>query len=150
MTLTDAYNWLKNNSETFSEAKDVLESDNSATAFAYSLSEGQIEKSDIPEDILSEVEAITVDDTKPAEKVGYILQKKVVPTKYMIIWDFVEDPNYDPNVPDGTYLKPYPYSVGDYVEQGMFYYNGEHTWEAIKSGVPANFEDTNYFEILTA
>lgn len=48
----------------------------------------------------------------------------------------------------GDFLNPLLYSVGMSVEIGKWYTDGEDLWEAIQSGVPANFEDTQYFDII--
>ena len=48
----------------------------------------------------------------------------------------------------GDYLNPIHYTVGSFVKIGLFYTDGEDIWEAIKDGVPNNFDDTNFFDII--
>ena len=52
--------------------------------------------------------------------------------------------------PAGDYLNPIPYTVGMMVKNGMFYYLEDRDLpnEAIKDGVPDNFMDTEYFDIV--
>lgn len=50
---------------------------------------------------------------------------------------------------DGTdYLRPITYVNGMEIISGLWYTDGEDTWEAIKSGTPVDFTDREYFDIL--
>lgn len=50
---------------------------------------------------------------------------------------------------DGTdYLKPISFEAGMTVKTGLWYTDGENIWEAISDGVPVDFNDTDYFDII--
>lgn len=93
--------------------------------------------------------SITVNRTKPgAEKEGFILQQVYDAENHMIAWTYVPDPDYV--VEEGTYINPIQYVVGADVIEGKWYTDGDNIWEAIKSGIPSSFEDTEYFDIIVA
>lgn len=46
------------------------------------------------------------------------------------------------------YSYPIIWIEGMEVVSGLWYTNGEDIWAAIASGIPANFEDTNFFNII--
>ena len=57
--------------------------------------------------------------------------------------------------PIGDYLNPIPFEDSIEVEQGKFYSvddpenpNEPSVWECIKSGIPVNGQDTEYFDIV--
>lgn len=54
----------------------------------------------------------------------------------------------DSDMEKGDYLNPIIYSVGMFVKIGLWYTDGDNIWEALKDGVPRNFEDREYFDII--
>lgn len=54
----------------------------------------------------------------------------------------------DSDMPVGDYLNPITYHVGDKVVSGNFYTDGEDIWEAWNTGVPVDFTDKNFFDII--
>lgn len=86
-------------------------------------------------------------DPKPrtAAKIGYILKPYL--SGNHICWEFVED---DRQIEEksGTYLDPIPYIIGMSIIEGFWYTNGENIWESRKSGVPKDFADADYFDIV--
>lgn len=54
----------------------------------------------------------------------------------------------DSAFPAGDYLNPIAYAPGMAVEQGLFYTDGSDIWEARCSGVPADFADRDYFDVI--
>lgn len=88
---------------------------------------------------------------RPVEgKEGFHLVPKLYGTT--IIWEFEEDENYhsndNSNLGDGTYLHPISYINGLNVETGKWYTDNVDIWEAVKDGVPENFNDKEYFDII--
>lgn len=51
-------------------------------------------------------------------------------------------------MPTGDYVNPIQYKAGMSVEEGLFYTDGDNIWEAMKTGTPVSFEDTEYFDII--
>lgn len=96
-------------------------------------------------EILASVE---VSKKPESGKEGYILEQVYDPSAHMIIWVYVEDPNYE-KTNSGTYLDPITYTEGMEVETGKWYTDGENIWDAIKDGIPTGFDDTEYFNIIT-
>ena len=54
----------------------------------------------------------------------------------------------DGEMPIGDYVNPIQYKGGMSVESGLFYTDGDNIWEAVKTGIPVSFEDTEYFDII--
>lgn len=48
----------------------------------------------------------------------------------------------------GDYLNPIPYEKGMECNIGSFYTDGEYIWECILTGIPEDFSDTKYFDII--
>lgn len=95
------------------------------------------------------VNSITI-GPKPrgSEKVGYTLKPKFDGTA--IYWDFEENENtFEEQVEAlGTYLSPYRYIQGMAVKAFYWYTDGDNVWEALKAGIPNDFNDREYFDII--
>lgn len=61
---------------------------------------------------------------------------------------FTLERNPNPEEPNGEYTHPIPYYDDMEVTAGLFYTNGDDIWEAIKSGIPAGFNDNEFFDII--
>lgn len=94
---------------------------------------------------------------KITPKEGFLLTDGEVTTNVLFVknipeegtWWEIPDPDYVP-IFDGTnYLRPITYIVGMTVVNGLWYTDGENIWEATQTGIPFDFSDTNYFEIIT-
>lgn len=48
----------------------------------------------------------------------------------------------------GDYLNPIMYEKGMECNIGSFYTDGEDIWECILTGIPEDFSDTKYFDII--
>lgn len=48
----------------------------------------------------------------------------------------------------GDYLNPIFYSQGMIVKVGLFYTDGDNIWEALKTGTPLDFNDSEFFDII--
>lgn len=98
------------------------------------------------EDIIERQNATIQQLTAEINKVGY----KVVDQGNGV---YTVEKDEAAELPSGDYLNPITYNVGDTVEEGKFYHevgegkDAELIWEAIKSGTPADFTDTEYFDI---
>lgn len=98
------------------------------------------------EDIIERQNKTIEQLTDEINKVGY----KVVDQDNGV---YTIEKNEEAEVPSGDYLNPITYNVGDTVEEGKFYHevgegkDAELIWEAIKSGTPVDFADTEYFDI---
>lgn len=88
-----------------------------------------------------------LDKSKPTvNKEGYHLE--LIHNEGMFVWEFVKDEE-TPTENDGTdYLKPITYSVGMTVHTGLWYTDGDDIWEAIADGIPTDFTDKDYFDII--
>lgn len=64
------------------------------------------------------------------------------------VWWEVPDPDYVPEYDGTDYLRPITWENGMEISTGLWYTNGMDIWEAIKNGVPANFEDEEFFDIV--
>lgn len=64
--------------------------------------------------------------------------------------EYIPDPDYIQ--PEGDYLHPIAYEQGAAVEAGKWYYTDdpELPREAIASGIPASFDDAEFFDIIAA
>lgn len=64
--------------------------------------------------------------------------------------EYIPDPDYIQ--PEGDYLHPIAYEQGAAVEAGKWYYTDdpELPREAIASGIPASFDDRDFFDIVSA
>jgi hypothetical protein len=82
MSITGAYEWLRNNVADYAGADDVLDDGNSALAYACALADGRITRGDIPSDTLDMVDAITIND-RPDDDHEWKMQ--IIPT-YAIKW----------------------------------------------------------------
>lgn len=51
-------------------------------------------------------------------------------------------------VTEGDYLNPIFFVLGMTVEVGKWYTDGSDIWEALKTGVPAEWEDPEYFDVI--
>jgi hypothetical protein len=80
MSITSAYEWLRNNVADFAGADDVLDDGNSVLAYACALADGRITRDGIPGDTLDKVDAITIDDRPDGNA-----QMQIIPT-YRITW----------------------------------------------------------------
>lgn len=86
--------------------------------------------------------------TPPVAKQGYHLVPMLNGTT--IVWEFEQDPTPSTPVADsGTYLNPITYVPGRTVQTGLWYTDGSDIWEAIDTGIPADFSDTTYFDIIS-
>lgn len=99
------------------------------------------------EDIIERQNATIQQLTAEINKVGY----KVVDQGNGV---YTVEKDEAAELPSGDYLNPITYNVGDTVEEGKFYHevgegkDAELIWEAIKSGTPVDFADTEYFDIV--
>lgn len=84
------------------------------------------------------IDSVRIDE-KPAEKVGFLLVRRYDPAAHAIVWEFVEDPDYDHDTPDGSYLKPFTFIAPMPVTEGMWYTDGEDVWECVQSGLAESF-----------
>lgn len=134
MTYTDAYEYIKS-IEPYNDGNDKFEDGNDPVAVAMSQAKDGVFVSEL---ILP----------KPANKVGFLTVPRIKSLGYEIVWEFEPDPNYNPDQPDGSYLKPYPFEDGMTVEAGKWYTDGDDIWEALKSGIPAGFTDPEFFDII--
>ena len=48
----------------------------------------------------------------------------------------------------GDYLNPIPYTLNMEVQENLWYTDGDNIWECIKSGMPDDFNDKEYFDII--
>lgn len=94
------------------------------------------------------LDAIPVDN-KPTDRPGYMWKPIFNLANMKVGWEEVVDPDYNPTG-SGTYVDPYVYEDGMTVEIGMWYTDGDNIWEAIKTGIPTGFDDSEYFDIITA
>ena len=51
-------------------------------------------------------------------------------------------------MPQGEYTNPIPYAKGMECQLGLFYTDGENIWECINAGIPDDFDDKRYFDII--
>lgn len=99
------------------------------------------------EDIIERQNKTIEQLTAEINKVGY----KVVDQGNGV---YTVEKDEEAELPTGDYLNPITYNVGDTVEEGKFYHevgegkDAELIWEAIKSGTPVDFADTEYFDIV--
>lgn len=93
------------------------------------------------------VASVTFDDRPIAEKEGFRLVRRYDPVDHRIMWEYEPDPNYVSNE-NGSYLHPFTYVDGMTVEVGKWYTDGSDIWEALKAGVPAEWEDPEYFDVI--
>lgn len=113
----------------------------------------EIPQSQLPEEVLKELlkdeilNSISV-DSRPAEKEGFKLVPKFNGTS--IYWEFEkeEEPTPEEDVTQGTYLNPIQYVNGMEIKITKWYTDGDNIWEAIQSGIPTGFDDTEYFDII--
>lgn len=92
------------------------------------------EKEKTPEERIAELEkkvdALTFSLNKISESVVEVIKKE------------------DSEMPTGDYLNPIRYITGMTVETGKFYTDGDDIWEAWNTGVPNDFSDERYFDII--
>ncbi len=64
--------------------------------------------------------------------------------------EYAADPDFAQ--PEGDYLHPIAYDEGMAIETGKWYYTDdpELPREAIASGIPASFDDAEFFDIIAA
>lgn len=86
---------------------------------------------------------------EPSDKEGFLF-KVVKLGDVEIMREYVTDPDYDPESEDGSYLKPFKYIDGMEVIEAKWYWldDKDLPHECIKSGVPASFNDAEYFDIV--
>lgn len=92
------------------------------------------------------IDALRTEIISPSDKIGFDWKVYYIGTiEYMR--EYIESAT--PPVNDGTdYLKPITYTAGMEVTTGLWYTDGADTWECIQSGIPADFTDTAYFDII--
>ncbi len=69
-------------------------------------------------------------------KIGNLVVKK----------EYIEIPQEENDGSD--YTKPITYEVNMEATEGLWYTDGDNTWECIKSGTPASFDDKEYFDVI--
>lgn len=84
---------------------------------------------------------------RPADRPGYKWVPLYNNDSQAIGWEEVIDYNYTPSS-TGTYTDPIYYNDGMEVIAFQWYTDGDNIWEAVKSGVPAGFDDIEYFDII--
>lgn len=101
-----------------------------------------------------EITEITLKTIIP--KKGYLLTDGEVTTNVLFIkntpteneWWEIPDPNHIAEFDGTDYLCPITYIPGMEITIGLWYTDGEDIWEAIKDGIPQDFNDKNYFDII--
>lgn len=90
----------------------------------------------------------------PAE--GYLLTDGEIITDCLFmavdknpdVWWEIPDPNYVPEFDGTDFLRPITWVNGMEIIDGLWYSDGIETWEAIKNGIPRDFTDKEYFDII--
>lgn len=110
----------------------------------------QLSKDELIEMFQDQLLNSVVVNTAPATKEGYHLVPRLSGTA--IEWDFEPDdvPAASSTAATGEYLDPITYTLGMTVQTGFWYTDGNDIWEAINTGIPADFSDTTYFDIISA
>lgn len=78
---------------------------------------------------------------------GFLWRRRYSTENGSIVWEETPDPDYAPSQ-SGSYIDPVAYVQGMTVEAGKWYTDGADIWEAVKSGSPSGFDDTEYFDIV--
>lgn len=73
-------------------------------------------------------------------KLGYTIEQKDN------VIEFVKDESAE--IPKGEYTNPIPYAKGMECQLGLFYTDGSDIWECILTGIPEDFTDSKYFDII--
>lgn len=102
------------------------------------------------------MENIDIIVRKITPKEGFLLTDGEVTTNVLFVknipeegtWWEIPDPSYVPEFDGTDYLRPITYMIDMGVIAGLWYTDGENTWEAISTGVPADFADKEYFDVL--
>lgn len=108
--------------------------------------ESELSADELKELFKDEIMNLISVETPPVQKSGY----KLVPvwSGNTISWEYVIDGEAE-NFNDGTdYLYPITWKPGMRVSIGLWYTDGADVWEAIKDGVPTDFTDREYFDII--
>lgn len=105
--------------------------------------ENELSDEDLKKIFQEEILNSIVVNELPAAKEGYEI--KPVLSGNTIAWEFVKSSEISG---DGSYLNPITYAEGMEVEAGMWYTYGDNIWEAIQNGIPVDFNDNNYFDII--
>lgn len=87
-------------------------------------------------------------DDKPKDRIGHRWVPMYNPSTMHIGWEEIEDQDYIPSFDGSDYLLPIKYIDGLIVKSGLWYSDGEWTFEAISDGVPSSFYDSNYFDVV--
>lgn len=93
---------------------------------------------------------------KVTPKKGYLLTNGETITNAIFMgvteainaWWEIPDENYIPEYDGTDFLYPITWESNMNVISGLWYTNGENTWEAIKDGIPSSFNDKEYFDII--
>lgn len=93
-----------------------------------------------------ELEDFSVDQ-HPSNRTGFLWVPIYNADSKSIGWQEVPDPDYVPTA-DGSYLHPFAYTVGMTVTVEKWYTDGDNVWECIKTGVPVDFSDAEFFDIV--
>lgn len=147
MGITGAYDYIKG-VEPYNDPQDVFEDGNDPVAFADAVATGAISVDELPEGRREEILALIPE--QPAHKEGFLTVARMEPLGYRIYWEFVVDPNYDPEREDGSYSKPFKYVDGMEVIESKWYWLDDKLLphECIKSGTPADFYDREFFDFV--
>lgn len=102
------------------------------------------------------MENIDIIIRKITPKEGFLLTDGEVTTNVLFVknipadgtWWEIPDPNYVPEFDGTDYLRPITYTIGLKIMAGLWYTDGGDIWEAIKTGIPADFNDMEYFDII--
>lgn len=90
--------------------------------------------------------------TEPSEKIGSVWEVTKIGDKelYRKLVEIEPTEEEAEAEPSGDYLDPIHYEVGSEVVEGKFYYADDYDlrWQAKQSGVPTDFADTEYFDIV--
>lgn len=82
-----------------------------------------------------------------AKKVGYRIESVGKTESGSEIFEYEKT---DEGANSGDYLNPIQYIKGDEAEKGKFYWYTDYDirQECLKSGIPTNFADTEYFDVI--
>lgn len=105
-----------------------------------------IERAAKREAMFASIEKTFTETVIPSDKLGQ-LWKVTRLGDVEIMREYVPDPGYDPDAPDGTFIKPYAFAPGMTVELGKFYTDGEDIWECVQAGVADAFT-APWFDVI--
>lgn len=93
------------------------------------------------------IESIPVLD-KPENRPGYLWKPIYNATGNCFGWEEIIDPYYT-KTEDGDFTRPIHFEPGMVVVNHLFYTDGDDIWECIKSGEAFDFNDRNFFDVIS-